>query len=398
MRILLLLITFVSLTHLHGQENAIYSFNDCSLSDATGQQADAITTGSPDCECGVIENGLYFDGSNDNLIFPAEIDSLMEEDFTISFYFRLEAATNITDIFSVRATCTSDSLVAFQYLPTENQWQLQIGNTVADILPLSTVANDNLCWHRFVLTKNGLFYSWYMDGELADTYLANASVLFGETARASIANSPCLAFNQDRFQGWIDEFVVYPRALSPIELANNDLQPDRIITENKTILEGTSTDIVAGPTCAGSWTWSPTASIDDPSLLDIEVTPEETTNYVLSLQNSDGCVAIDTVTIFVIDENTFDCEKLLLPNAFTPNGDQLNDLYGISNLFIVDDVDYFQIYNRWGAKIWETSVKEDTWDGSWNGGPVDPATYLYKIKYTCRGEEYVKVDNFSVLR
>ena len=93
-----------------------------------------------------------------------------------------------------------------------------------------------------------------------------------------------------------------------------------------------------------------------------------------------------------------ECENLLLPNAFTPNGDLLNDRYGISNLFLIQSMEYFEIYDRWGAKMWETNQKNDTWDGAFKGNAVNAGMYMYKVKYTCRDQEYVKVDNFSVLR
>jgi hypothetical protein len=48
--------------------------------------------------------------------------------------------------------------------------------------------------------------------------------------------------------------------------------------------------------------------------------------------------------------------------------------------------------------MWTAINKTDTWDGSFNGQPVNSGMYIYKVKYTCTNQEFVKVDNFSVLR
>ena len=106
----------------------------------------------------------------------------------------------------------------------------------------------------------------------------------------------------------------------------------------------------------------------------------------------------DTVRIYVADKPKLDCDQLLLPKAFTPNNDGLNDKYGISNIFLVEALEYFEVYDRWGAKIWSARNLSDAWDGTFNNQPVNTGMYLYKIKYTCNGEEKLNVNNFSLLR
>jgi len=274
----------------------------------------------------------------------------------------------------------------------------EIAQTIGDIQTESTLLDQSSCWHRVVITKSDLFYSLYIDDQLAIQFLSNGVVNFSNNARLSFANSPCLVINEDRFNGWIDEFQFYTRALSAIEINSNSLKPDQIISNDTTIVLGSDVMIDAGATCAVAFNWSPTTDLDDPTILNPIATPEQTTNYTLNITNSNGCQTSDSITINVITEDDVDCEKLLLPNAFTPNNDLLNDRFGISNLFLVQDVEYFEIYDRWGSKIWETGIMTDTWDGSFKNNPVNPGMYMYKVKYTCRDTEYVKVDNFSVLR
>ena len=118
----------------------------------------------------------------------------------------------------------------------------------------------------------------------------------------------------------------------------------------------------------------------DVSALSPLATPIESTTYRVSYNNG-TCTSTDTVRIFVADKDKLDCDNLLLPKAFTPNNDGLNDRYGISNVFLIDTMEYFEIYDRWGAKVWETREAAEQWDGTLKGEPLNSGMYLYKIKY-----------------
>lgn len=81
---------------------------------------------------------------------------------------------------------------------------------------------------------------------------------------------------------------------------------------------------------------------------------------------------------------------LHVPNAFTPNGDGLNELWGIVPVF-VKEYD-LKIYDRWGGKVFETQNKHEIWDGFANGSMTPQSVYVYQIKYTGwdRSVHYVK--------
>jgi len=389
--------TFTS--EINGQQIGDYNFNNCDFTDGNGVFDDASTIFPPSCDCGLIADGLYFDGSDDHLIFPRELDSLMVEDFTISFYFQLDQATTTTDILSVRGDCDLDSFMALTFNPVSNTLRFDLAQTIATIESREIVLDPNRCWNRVVITKSELFYNLYLNDQLEVSILAsNGIITFAKNARLAISNSPCVAVNEDRFNGWIDQFQFYTRALSGLEIIANSLNPDRITSNDTTIVAGSEVTIEVGATCASSFSWIPVTDLDDPTILNPIATPTETVNYTLNILNSNGCQTSDSLTINVIDQGDLDCANLLLPNAFTPNNDQLNDQFGISNLFLVESLEYFQIYDRWGAKIWETSIISDTWDGTFGGTAVNPGMYMYKVRYTCRGNEFVKVDNFSLIR
>ena len=79
-----------------------------------------------------------------------------------------------------------------------------------------------------------------------------------------------------------------------------------------------------------------------------------------------------------------DCEEVFLPKAFTPNGDGLNDTYGISNPFAIQQLISFEIFDRWGGLAYSAThlMPNDLrsgWDGTIEGKPAWPGTYVYKI-------------------
>ena len=111
------------------------------------------------------------------------------------------------------------------------------------------------------------------------------------------------------------------------------------------------------------------------------------------------CRAIDTIRLIVVDSSDLDCEDVFLPNAFTPNGDGLNDDFGLSNAsFFLGEFISMEVYDRYGGKIFEGTTTFETWDGTINGEDALPAIYVYKVRYRCNGAERISSGSFNLLR
>ena len=126
-------------------------------------------------------------------------------------------------------------------------------------------------------------------------------------------------------------------------------------------------------------------------------TPIKETRYVLKMQNV-FCLATDTVLVRVVDTAKSDCNLLNLPTAFTPNDDQLNDRFYISNNYLIQTLQYFDILDRNGGIIYQINSPNDSWDGNWNGDQLNTGTYYYRIAYTCKGNIYKKTGSVFLLR
>ena len=77
------------------------------------------------------------------------------------------------------------------------------------------------------------------------------------------------------------------------------------------------------------------------------------------------------------------CPLFELPNVFTPNGDNINDLYiPLASSRNIDSLN-FKVFNRWGEMVFETSDPQINWDGSdqESGNPLNPGTYFYEATF-----------------
>src|SRR5690606_6668778 len=91
------------------------------------------------------------------------------------------------------------------------------------------------------------------------------------------------------------------------------------------------------------------------------------------------------------------CE-IWLPNAFTPNGDGVNDIFRIlGNIGRLEGVT-LSVYNRWGEQVYVTQDPYKGWDGYYKGVPSQMGTFVYLLEYSLDGKPYKQTGNFHLLR
>ena len=140
--------------------------------------------------------------------------------------------------------------------------------------------------------------------------------------------------------------------------------------------------------------WFPTTGLSNPTISNPVVSGiPDTTVYVVTVTDINGCVSSDTVVVNAIGELVIG-----LPTAFSPNNDGINDLYAP----VVDgsgDLSYFAIYNRWGQLIHEGASSLDGWDGTVEGKPADVGTYVVVARArTSLDEERSYQGYFTLIR
>ncbi len=137
-------------------------------------------------------------------------------------------------------------------------------------------------------------------------------------------------------------------------------------------LEGDTALIWASATGPGQLFWTPAEFIECTNCDTTTVFPPETMTYIANFLDTNGCLITNSVTIY------FD-PLLYVPNAFTPNGDGMNDFFGAKG----GNFKTFEllIFNRWGELIFEGDHIDDWWDGRYKGEKVQDGVYVWKIRY-----------------
>ena len=83
-----------------------------------------------------------------------------------------------------------------------------------------------------------------------------------------------------------------------------------------------------------------------------------------------------------------------VPNAFTPNGDEVNNVFIPIMTTGFDPSDYsFVVYNRWGETVFESYDISIGWDGTYQGEVVQDGTYAWILNF-----KHVSEDNRFVRR
>jgi gliding motility-associated-like protein len=108
----------------------------------------------------------------------------------------------------------------------------------------------------------------------------------------------------------------------------------------------------------------------------LEVNPIVTTTYSLTVIDNNGCQATDDVTVSIIPCGAL---EIIVPNVFTPNGDNTNDEYGITSLNALSQEAL--IVNRWGEKMIELNNPNTYWNGKTpNGNEATEGVYFIKYR------------------
>jgi gliding motility-associated-like protein len=157
-----------------------------------------------------------------------------------------------------------------------------------------------------------------------------------------------------------------------------------------TNLSGTGTTV--------DFLWTPSdyniSSATSPSPV---VNPFENTVYCVTATDlQGGCISTACIEIEVISD-------VVIPNAFSPNADGINDYFHIPDLGdLCDNVNSFQIYDRWGELVYDyqNDLLQTGWDGTHVGSnvPMPVGTYVYVLTLQCGIEQRIFASDLVLLR
>jgi len=170
-----------------------------------------------------------------------------------------------------------------------------------------------------------------------------------------------------------------------------DAIADQYIVEQGTVVQLDATDGFS------EYSWSPEEEVSSADVQDPTSTIDEAITFEVTVVDQNGCVNSDTVTILVRDIEVCQLESLFVPNAFSPNGDGLNDFLNIQIDGEYDRFD-FRINDRWGKLLFHTTDINVGWDGTTGGSLLSGDAFGYILEIECNGEITIRQGNITLIR
>lgn len=209
-----------------------------------------------------------------------------------------------------------------------------------------------------LVAAGGDIYNWSPAPSLSNTNLANPFAYPVNTTDYDVIISDTLCN--------ISETLTATIAVNPLP----------VLTTSKTNdVDCSNASSQLNVTGAVQYVWLPSGTLNNALIRDPIASPLTTTQYIVTGKDINGCSNTDSITVLVTADNS---GNYLMPNAFTPNNDGINDCFGIKNWGPVTEFD-FSIYNRWGQLVFHTTDPGICWNGNFKAEAQNAGLYAYMI-------------------
>jgi len=259
--------------------------------------------------------------------------------------------------------------------------------TVIQPLHMKVSSSDSICIGEStnLLASGAGAYSWSPALGLNNTSISNP------TAAPTVTTSYRVV-GYDGYNCFTDTAYVIV-AVGQYPTVN--LGPDLTLAAGT--LQPLSSTVQNGP--IRNWSWTPSTNLSCTNCSLPIATIKKNISYVVKVTTAYGCSATDTIRIKVFCEDT----QTFIPNAFTPDGDGINDILMVRGKGVVM-VKSFRIYNRWGQIVFEKTdfAPNDPsygWNGKINGVVGGPDVYVYTAEVVCEnGATFTYKGNVSLIK
>ncbi len=240
-------------------------------------------------------------------------------------------------------------------------------------IDVSISADTIVCYHEpfFVEGTGAVDYRWQPAELFADSHSPHTAATISRTQTITLTG-----YNEDGCYDIETAFVrIYPR--EPVNAG-----PDRVISYGD--------EIQLHPYSTYPIIWESNPYLSCLNCLQPIASPLETGWFYATILSPDGCLERDSIKITVRG-------NIYVPNAFTPNGDGMNDIFKAEGVDIVNFK--MDIFNRWGERVFHS---EDI-DTGWNGKSPNedyfspPGVYPYRIVAREHGGDVFEIKGHVVL-
>lgn len=218
----------------------------------------------------------------------------------------------------------------------------------------------------------GLSYTWSPAYGLSDTTIANP-VASPQTTTTYLMIAKDMHGCTD--SQWV-KVAAYPAAVLGL--------PDSI-----NLYSGEAYHVEPESNCL-YFSWFPPSGLSAADIADPYISPSVRTRYFVNATTEQGCAVTDSMDV-ILKETVLD-----MPNAFHPGG--TNGTFKLSRRGIAR-LKSFNIYNRWGQKVFETTNINQGWDGTFHDKPQPMGVYIYAIEAeTDSGQVFTRQGNVTLIR
>ena len=242
------------------------------------------------------------------------------------------------------------------------------------VIDESCVGNDGVI-QGLAVTGNGLIFSW--NGTASPSQDAAGLTAGDYTLDVTDANGCAVSYGPITVGETTPPTVDVVPNNSVIDLGDN-------VTLNLTINPSSGSDVIS---------WSPSTGLSCDDCSNPIASPTETTTYVVTVSNADGCVVTDAAIVVVNNP----CGEIFVPTIFSPNEDQLHDELCVLGGCV--ETISFEIFNRWGERVFKTENPEECWDGTFRGQKLNTGVYVFKAKGTrTDGTTFESAGNVTIVQ
>lgn len=264
---------------------------------------------------------------------------------------------------------------------TDNIGCSNMDSVVVNVIePFAVIVSPNteVCYGEQVQLSadGGVSYEWSPSTALDNPYVATPYASPTQSTTYTVVASDGVCF-QD---------------IATVEVTVNPL-PQAYAGEDVIILAG-ETVVLTGTGSGNTYSWTPAEGLSCSDCANPEANPNQTTTYVFTISNDDGCRQSDTIVIMVGCKD----DIVFIPNAFSPNGDAVNDVFYVRSKGL-QSIDFLRVFDRWGNLIFESKDVNVGWDGTYKGKMLAPGTYVYYLQATCsNGQAIMTQGNVALIR
>ncbi len=174
------------------------------------------------------------------------------------------------------------------------------------------------------------------------------------------------------------------RGTDTLTIAGIDTIPANFLPANQQLCQGNNLNIAVPGYATYQWSTGSAASFINVNTIG---------TFYLTVKDFNNCTGTDTINI-----QRANCIPISIPNAFTPDGNSINDIFKPIISQTINDYSFI-IFNRYGQTIFKTNDYTNGWDGTIKGKPQPSDSYIYRIKYTnIFGRETVETGAVLLIR